>query len=86
MNTQKQPDIKKKNMSQKYFSQPKDFGILIIGIISVLYILNITFGVVEFLPDNLPFVGNVDEAVVTAILISVLQYFGIDITRIFKRT
>jgi uncharacterized membrane protein YkvA (DUF1232 family) len=56
-----------------------------LGIISVIYLLNITFGVVEFLPDNLPIVGNIDEALITAILIAVLQYFGINITQIFKR-
>ena len=71
---------------QKRFTRPKDFGMLALGIISVIYILNITFGVVEFLPDNLPIVGNIDEALVTGILIAVMQYFGIDITRIFKRT
>jgi len=71
---------------QKRFTRPKDFGMLAIGIISLLYILNITFGVIEFLPDNLPIVGNIDEALVTGILIGVLQYFDIDVTRIFKRT
>lgn len=85
MNTQQQPDIKTKKIPQKYFSKPKDFIMILLGIISVLYVLNITFGVVEFLPDNLPFVGNIDEALVTAILVSVLQYFNINVTNWFKR-
>ena len=42
----------------------------IIGsIASLIYIINPTFGVYELIPDNLPFVGNIDEATATAILI-----------------
>ena len=70
---------------QNFFTQPKDFGMLALGIVLVLYLLNITFGVVELLPDNLPIVGNIDEALVTGILIAVLQYFGINITKISRR-
>ncbi|MFT7328020.1 MAG: hypothetical protein ACI870_000197 [Crocinitomicaceae bacterium] len=85
MNTQQQPDIKIKKPTHNYFTKPRDFGMLVVGIISVLYIMNISIGLIEILPDNLPFIGNIDEAVVSAILISVFYYFGIDITRFFKR-
>ena len=30
-------------------------------IIGILYILNPTAGVIELIPDNIPFVGNLDE-------------------------
>lgn len=40
-------------------------------IIGVRYLVNWGFGVVEFLPDNLPFIGNMDEAGMT-----VLAYKG----------
>ncbi len=51
----------------------------IMGIIlSVLCLLNLTAGVVE-IPDNLPIVGNIDEAFATAVIIACLRYFGIDI-------
>ncbi|MGK0388433.1 MAG: uncharacterized membrane protein YkvA (DUF1232 family) [Maribacter sp.] len=36
---------------------------------AIVYILNPTFGVYELLPDNMPIVGNLDEATATAILI-----------------
>lgn len=85
MNTQNQLDVKKVKAKKKYFTQPKDFFVVFVGILSFLYVLNITFGVVEFLPDNLPFVGNIDEAMATAVLVSVLQYFNINVTNWFKR-
>lgn len=84
MNTRKQPDITLKKDS-KYFSKGKDFLVLGIGVIAVAYLLNFTFGLVEFLPDNLPIVGNLDEAVMTGVLISVFRYFDIDIIKFFKR-
>lgn len=40
---------------------------------SVLYLLNLDFGVIEALPDNIPFLGNVDEAGMTLLLISCLK-------------
>lgn len=83
MNTLK-PNVKT-NQRTKLFSKPKDYGMLFLGIISVVYLLNFTFGFIEFLPDALPFIGNIDEVVVTGLLISVLQYFNIDITGWFKR-
>lgn len=32
-------------------------------ILGVIYLLNPTAGVLEFIPDNLPLVGNLDEGV-----------------------
>lgn len=40
--------------------------------VGVLYILNPTLGVFEFLPDNLPIIGNLDEG-----LAYLLVYYGI---------
>lgn len=34
-----------------------------LGLVGVIYILNPTLGVFELLPDNLPFIGNLDEGV-----------------------
>ena len=42
-----------------------------------VYLANPTLGVFEAIPDNVPFVGNIDEATATAILISCLGYLGI---------
>ena len=59
--------------------------VAVIGVISVVYLLNPTAGFIELIPDNIPVIGNLDEAGVTAILISCLAYFGIDLTQIIKR-
>ena len=53
------------------------------GILSLIYLFNPSAGFIEFIPDNLPGLGNLDEAAATALLISCLAYFGLDITKIF---
>jgi len=55
-----------------------------IGIISLLYLLNPGIGLFEFIPDNVPFIGNLDEATATFLLLSSLAYFGIDLRDIFN--
>ncbi|MGB2266560.1 MAG: DUF1232 domain-containing protein [Akkermansiaceae bacterium] len=49
------------------------------------YLLNPTWGLIEFIPDNLPIVGNLDEATVVAVLLACLRYFGCDLTRFLAR-
>jgi hypothetical protein len=53
----------------------KIFWIVVI-LIGLLYLTNITFGVIELLPDNLPIVGNVDEGVAGILIWMGLQKFG----------
>ena len=55
-----------------------------LGLLSVLYILNPTAGLFEIIPDNLPFIGNLDEAAAVALLLMCLKYFGIDLPNIFR--
>lgn len=45
-------------------------------LISTLFLANLMFGIVE-IPDNLPLVGNIDEAFATAVLVSALSRFGV---------
>ena len=40
----------------------------VLAVIAFIYILNPTAGVLEILPDNLPFVGNLDEGVAFMLL------------------
>ena len=54
-----------------------------LGVVAVLYLINPGAGVFEILPDNLPLIGNLDEALATALLIAVLREFGIDVSRWF---
>ncbi len=63
----------------------KNFIVAIIGIISAMYLLNVGYGFVELIPDNFPVIGNLDEATATALLLSCLSYFGIDLFNIFKK-
>ena len=45
---------------------------------SVLFLLNLTVGLVE-IPDTLPFIGNVDEVIVAGVLFSCLSYLGLNV-------
>ena len=49
-------------------------GIYLIGVlVSVIYVLNPGAGVIELLPDNLPLLGNLDEAAFVTILLASLR-------------
>ena len=63
----------------------KSLIVLIVGLLSAIYLVNPTAGLVEFIPDNFPFFGNIDEATATTLLLASLKYFGIDLTSIFRR-
>ncbi len=58
----------------------KNIMVVLAGLISLVYLLNPTAGVLELIPDNFPIVGNLDEAAACAILLAVLRYYGIDLT------
>ena len=57
----------------------KSFFVLLLGAISALYLLNFGVGIVEFIPDNFPLIGNLDEATATFLLLNCLAYFGVNI-------
>ena len=56
-----------------------------LGLVAALYILNPTAGLFEIIPDNLPLIGNLDEAAAVALLLMCLRYFGIELPDIFRR-
>ena len=56
-----------------------DIIVVIFGIVALIYLLNPTMGLFELIPDNLPIIGNLDEAAATAIVLYSLKYYGIDI-------
>ncbi|MCF6265097.1 MAG: DUF1232 domain-containing protein [Desulfuromusa sp.] len=61
----------------------KKFGIFLLGLLSVIYLLNPTAGFFELIPDNIPIIGNLDEAAAVALLLMCLRYFGYDLPKIF---
>ena len=63
----------------------KKFVVAVLGVLSALYLLNPTAGIFEIIPDNLPLVGNLDEAGAVALLLMCLKYFGIELPDIFRR-
>ena len=50
---------------------------IIIAVFCAIYLVNPTLGVIEFLPDNLPIIGNLDEATATAGLLYALSELGL---------
>lgn len=63
----------------------KDVGVLALAAVGVVYLINPTAGFLEFLPDNLPLIGNLDEATATLIVVSALRYYGVDLSRFLRR-
>ena len=61
----------------------KKFLVAGIGILAGLYLLNPGFGVFELIPDNVPFIGNLDEVTATFLVLSALAHFGYDIRDVF---
>jgi uncharacterized membrane protein YkvA (DUF1232 family) len=44
--------------------------VYLMSAIGVIYLLNPTFGVLEFLPDNLPVIGNMDEGLAVMLILA----------------
>ena len=42
--------------------------VYVMGLVSLIYILNPTAGLVELIPDNIPFLGNLDEGVAAVLI------------------
>ncbi|MDX2494356.1 MAG: DUF1232 domain-containing protein [Desulfuromusa sp.] len=63
----------------------KNTGIFFLGLLSVIYLLNPTAGFFELIPDNIPIIGNLDEAAAVALLMMCLRYFGYELPDIFNQ-
>mgnify|MGYP001567330172 CR=1 FL=1 len=53
----------------------KNILVIILALLSVIYLLNPTAGIFEIIPDNIPFIGNIDEGFASFILYSSIEYF-----------
>lgn len=58
---------------------------IVVAIVSFVYLVNPTLGIFELLPDNLPLVGNLDEAFFTLALASALGSLGLRIPFLPRR-
>ena len=63
----------------------KSVLVILAAILSTIYLINPTAGFIESIPDNLPLIGNLDEAASPAILLACARYFGLDLARFFGR-
>ena len=60
----------------------KSVAAIALGALSLIYIINPGAGIIELIPDNIPVIGNLDEAAATVILLNCLSYFGLDLTNL----
>ena len=74
-----------KQIAKFQLNTKQDYLVGLFGIFSILYLLNPTLGIFEFLPDNIPFVGNLDEGAAVFLIIAALKYFGYDVRDVFKK-
>lgn len=63
----------------------KTLAVVVVGLLSTLYLVNPGAGIFELIPDNVPLIGNLDEAGATALLLACLRYFGFDPIALFRR-
>jgi len=63
----------------------KSILVVLAGLLACIYILNPGAGIFELIPDNIPFIGNIDEAMAVVILLACFRYFNIDLSNFFKR-
>lgn len=54
-------------------------------IIGVIYIINPGAGIIEFIPDNMPIIGNLDEAAAVILILKCLRELGYDVTKNKKK-
>lgn len=62
----KSPDPKEDTLRSNIFEPLSKRGfprwlVFALSLLGLIYILNPTFGLIEFIPDNLPIIGNLDE-------------------------
>jgi len=67
LRTKKMDNQQKKSLDKGFLTTPLSdrgvpaFLVYLFAMVGFIYILNPTSGLVELIPDNLPFIGNLDE-------------------------
>jgi uncharacterized membrane protein YkvA (DUF1232 family) len=62
----------------------KHLIVLFLGLLSGIYLLNPGAGFIDFIPDNIPIIGNLDEAAAAILLLNCLAYFGLDLRHLLS--
>lgn len=52
----------------------KKIVVALLGLLALVYLVNPTAGIFELIPDNIPFIGNLDEGGAAYILYSSIEY------------
>lgn len=63
----------------------KDFVVLGAGVAAAVYLVYPSLSIFELIPDAVPIIGSMDEATATVVLVSAFRYYGVDLSRLFKR-
>lgn len=63
----------------------KDIAVFVLGLLGLIYLFNPGAGIFEVIPDNFPYIGNLDEAAACALVLAALRYFGVDLTAFLKK-
>lgn len=58
---------------------------IFLAVFSVLYLINPTAGFFELIPDNVPMIGNLDEAGAVGLLFYALRQLGVDLNSLFGK-
>ncbi len=61
----------------------KEMVIVFLAVFAVVYLVFPTLGIFELIPDAIPIIGNMDEAVATLIILNTLNYYGLDLTNLY---
>ena len=70
------------NQRKNFFEPLSNRGIprwivLSLGLLGLIYVLNPTMGILEFIPDNLPIIGNLDEGAAYLLLMyGIIELFN----------
>jgi hypothetical protein len=61
-------------MDEQKPSIVKTLFVVVTGLIGLVYLLNPTAGFLELIPDNIPIIGNLDEAAATLLVVNTVRY------------
>ncbi|NJN65423.1 MAG: DUF1232 domain-containing protein [Chloroflexaceae bacterium] len=54
-------------------SLPRSISYVVLLVLGAIYLINPGLGIVELIPDNMPVIGNLDEAGVASLMVLIIQ-------------